>query len=628
MIELKRTRYIFFLLFFCISTYSAYSQVQPDSRLAFEYFNDGEWEKAAPMFLEMYSSSNAKPYLNYYVRCLLELKQYDEAEKELRKAQKQTHDVSLYVDLAYILEMQKDTKKAEQYLEKPFQEFPRNVNDIRNLGNSYITYQKLDHAYRVYEIGRSLLAQPNEFRLEMAMLYRMQRRHPEMMDEYLNLLLAQPNFLNSVENYLMSSLTGDIDNNLLDIARDKTVEYIQHFPGYNIFTELLIWIYSQQKEFDLAVDQAISLDIRNRNTGFRTLSLARNARLEGDFNSALRAYNYLIENGPPTIIVSDNRNMNAQLPYYDALVESNQTKLEQYEDQSQINTKNDLSVIIRSYQDALPLMTDPIKKASLFRDLAYIHVYYKDQQSQGLALIDSALSLSNTSPQLHTEFMLDKADFLMVSGDPWASTLLYARIDKENKENPAGSQAKFRKAQLAFFTGDFKWALSQLEVIQGSTSKLIANDAFELAQLIKENKTAEDSLNNGLKALSKAYYLNFQKQEKTCLQYMDSIIGDKNMDLIHDDILFMKAEMFRKQNNAEKAIPLYKSVYEQYEDGIWGHKALFRLAELHYASSDFDQSMILFEKLVHDFPNSFYNLDARTYIRKIKQEQDLTGPKI
>lgn len=593
-----------------------FGQIQSNSRLAFEYYNDGEWAKAAPLFMEIYSSTKAKAYLTYYTRCLIELKEFETIDKELRKVLRQTNDITLYIDLAYIYELQNNRKKAEEYFERPFKEFPNSANDIRNLGNSYASYRRFDEALRVYEIGRSLLKMPDEFRMEVANLYGLQHRHPEMIDEYLALLLSQPNYLGSVENFLTSALTRDIDKNLLDLTQEKTLSYIRQFPGLSVFTELLIWVYIQKNDYDLAVDQAISLDIRNKDTGIRTLGLARTARQAGDYQSAIRAFDFIVEQGPGQAATGRNRIPSSQSPYVLALIEKNSTILQSLEDSNA--DKSEFEALSRSINESLQKMEDPLQKALIYKDLAYLNTFHLANISEGLIKIDSAIILSAPSRDLQAECYLDKADFLMISGDPWEASFVYSRVDKENKNNPIGALAKFRKAQLAYFTQDFKWALIQLNVLKGSSSKLIANDAFELAMLIKENQAPQDTMQLALQALSRAHYLNFQKKPLESILVLDSLIHSDSAGLAVDDALYLKAEILSGWGQTSEAKELYQRIADDYKYEIWGHKALFSLSRIQFEEGDLETAAIGFEELVTEFPNSFYNLDARNYLRKIE----------
>ncbi|MCD6346972.1 MAG: tetratricopeptide repeat protein [Bacteroidales bacterium] len=590
---------------------------QSNSRLAFGYYNDQEWEKAAPLFLEMYSASQAKPYLTYYVRCLIELKEYNEAKQEIKKAIRRTHNISLNIDLAYIYELTNEDKKAADYIERPFKKFPSSLSAIKVLGNNYISYGKYDHALRVYEIGRAVLNQPDEFHLDMANIYSLQRRHSEMIDEYFALLLTQPRYLHSVQNQLQSALTHDIDKVILKLTRQKSLDYIQQFPGLNIFSEMLIWVLLQEGDYEQAVTQSIALETRSNEVSMRMIDLARSARAAGAFKPALKAYGYVIDKGPNSPDNHGNVSLRpSQTPYNLALTESAQTLLQELERSGQTK-ESKYQTLIEVYSETLHKIQNQKQTAVLLKDMAYINTYYLHNFDQALSQIDSALSISDSDPQFITNCLLAKGNTLLISGDPWEATFIFARVEKENAQNPSGSLAKYMKAQLAYFTGDFKWALAQLDVLKGSTSKLIANDAFELALLIRENISPSDSLNHGLTQLSHAEYLFFQKRIDEGFVILDSLINGNPSLPVVDDALFKKADLLCKKNNPEQAKPLFLEIINNYKDDMWGHKALFNLGEIFYDQKNWEQALQYFEELVSKFPNSFYQINARKRIREI-----------
>jgi tetratricopeptide (TPR) repeat protein len=589
---------------------------QSNSRLAFEYYNDQEWEKAAPLFLEMYAVNKAKPYLTYYVRCLIELKEYSVAEKEIKKAIRSNRDVTLNIDLSYLYELSNNDKKAADYLERPFKAFPTTVSGVKLLGNSYISYSKYDHALRVYDIARKTLNLADEFHHDKASIYSLQRRHSKMIDEYMALLLTQPRYLQTVQNSLQSALTHDIDKVIPDLTREKTLSYIQQFPGLDVFTEMLIWVYQQEGNYEQAVAQSMALDIRNRETGMRMLNLARLARAAGAFPPALQAYGYLIEKGEPPQQKGSSRSRPSQTPYNLALLENVQTQLQELE-LTNITDKTVLNNLVKVYEETLTRLNHPAQHAVLLKDLAYINTYYLFDYQIALAQIDSALIQPDIRPQFKAECLLDKGNILLVSGDPWEATFIYARVEKENAQNPSGSLAKFRKSQLAYFTGDFRWALAQLDVLKGSSSKLIANDAFEQAMLIRDNLSPSDSLNQGLKQLSQAEYLIFQKRIVESYLILDSLINADSSLMVKDDAMYKKAELLIHNEELELAKPLLLELCQNFRYEIWGHKALFFLGEIFYKQQNWEQALKYFEELVLEFPNSFYHLNAREYVREI-----------
>ena len=69
----------------------------------------------------------------------------------------------------------------------------------------------------------------------------------------------------------------------------------------------------------------------------------------------------------------------------------------------------------------------------------------------------------------------------------WEASLMYMQIEKEFKNDPLGHLAKFKNAQVYYFSGEYDWCQAQLDILKASTSKLIANDALELSVLITDN---------------------------------------------------------------------------------------------------------------------------------------------
>ena len=76
-------RFILILILFCFSNI-VFAQ-QSDSKLAYTYYQNKEYVKAAEMFLQLYERTRASYYLDYHIISLINAKEYDSAEKTLKK---------------------------------------------------------------------------------------------------------------------------------------------------------------------------------------------------------------------------------------------------------------------------------------------------------------------------------------------------------------------------------------------------------------------------------------------------------------------------------------------------------------------------------------------------------------
>ena len=90
---------ILFLLFTSIYTLAQ----QSDSQLAYTYYQAKEYDKAAEKFLKLYERTHSANFLDYYIICLINGKEYDKAEDTLKKLLK-TDDSNkdFLIDLGYI----------------------------------------------------------------------------------------------------------------------------------------------------------------------------------------------------------------------------------------------------------------------------------------------------------------------------------------------------------------------------------------------------------------------------------------------------------------------------------------------------------------------------------------------
>ncbi|MFA6127047.1 MAG: tetratricopeptide repeat protein [Bacteroidales bacterium] len=583
------------------------------ARLAWEYYNERMFDKAAPLFQRMYEENKVSTYLHYYVVCLIEQRDYDTALKVVKKAQRQNGEVYLNIELGYIYEVSGDMKKADDAFKEPFKNFPQTVAGIINLGSVYSAYAKYQYAEMVFLLGRKTIANPNEFRLELANVYYAERRFPEMLEEYYNLLLSDPKYLLTVQAMIQNALMNDIDRILLQLTRDKTYAYIQQWPGIPTFYEMLIWVLSEEKKFAEAVEQTIALDRRNQAPADRVLQIARLAVSAGDSDAALTAYNYLISKGPASI--------NRGTTYNLARVEYLLTLSNKLTDTPGTPT-TEWSKLAEDFRKAITDLGKESVLDPIYITLSHIQAFQLENYDKGLATIEEALALPGKTPLFRTDCLLEKADILLSSGDPWEASMVYSMVDMENPDNPEGSAARFRKAQLSWFTGNYKWALAQLDIIKGSTSKANANDALELSILIRENISDTDSTQATLLKLAAADYLIFRHKNDEALLALDSILSQSPDDPAVDDCLYKKAHILLEKNNLDQGIAILTKIVDAYSYEYWGHKALFELGCIYQDKvKDSRKAISLFEEFIRDFTTSFYYLNARDRLKQLKSKQ-------
>jgi predicted Zn-dependent protease len=73
------------ILFVCLAMLAGLALRAQDSRLAQQYFQNGEYEKAAVLFEQLYEANPQNDYFfDRYVDCLISLERYEACEKAIK----------------------------------------------------------------------------------------------------------------------------------------------------------------------------------------------------------------------------------------------------------------------------------------------------------------------------------------------------------------------------------------------------------------------------------------------------------------------------------------------------------------------------------------------------------------
>jgi tetratricopeptide (TPR) repeat protein len=597
---------LFLIILISFSILSVYAQTDTDSQLAHQYYRDKDYEKAADLFERLYRTNRSRTYLTYLVNCLVELNRTEEAIKIIKKQIKWSPDeLSYLVDLGYLYHKNGETEKGSEQYDKAIKKLQPHQTYIRNLANTFTSYREYDYAEKVYQHGKKILKGNYTFDYELAFIYRLQRDFQNMIDAYLNLLEKHESYIQSVQNSLQSTIYNEDDEDLTSMLKNSLIRKIQKHPNKTIFSELLIWLYIQDKDYEGAYYQTKALDKRNYEQGKRLIALGELAVSSNDFNAAVKCFKYVIDYGPQGIYYIDAKNKYLNTLYQKILVNS------QYSNEEVIELE-------KSYQDALNELGKSNNTFDLIIEYAHLKAFYLYELDSAINILNHALSIANINSKQISKCKLELGDILLFSGDPWEASLLYAQVEKSNEHNPIGHEAKFRKAKLAYYTGNFRWAEAQLDVLKASTSKLIANDAFELSSLINDN-TAIDTIEAPLKLYAKSDFLLYQNKDSVALATLDSINILYPGHSLADDILYKKAIISSKRGDYNQAISYYQLIIDNHYYDILADNALFRIAELYeFKIGDTDKAMEYYKKLMFDFPGSIYIVDSRKRFRTLR----------
>ncbi|MCS6991081.1 MAG: tetratricopeptide repeat protein [Chitinophagales bacterium] len=600
-------RRIWFSLLLLLSTVVA---AQTEFQLAEQYFRNGEFDKAVILYEKLWSKqpSNQVYYQNY-VKCLQELKQYNEAERVIKKQLKSyPQELSYHVDLGLLYRLREQEKNAVEQFEEAIQRISPNMQQINRLATRFQSAGLNDYALRTYEQGRKVFHADHSdlFLPELATLYRKQGNVAAAVAAYLDILAFNPSRLEYVQGQLQPLLESESFSRTFQA---ELYRRIQKYPGNELLSSLLIWYFVQLRQFDAAFEQVKALDRRNREDGNRIMQFARSATEEGAYSIAIQAYRYLImEKGKSS-------------PYY---AEAHAAELETERMRLTVAaapTREELLRLANRYRQYLEEFGKNNRTLNVLRDYALFQLKFLHQTDTAIALLEEALRIPTSDRKLIGAIKLDLGDCWLIQNEPWEAMILYGQVDKEFKDEPLGEEARYKNARLSFYMGDFEWAQAQLNVLKSSTSELVANDALALSILITDN-LGLDTTTQPMKLFARADLLAFQRRYNEALQVLDSLLFLYPQHSLVDDVWMEKGKIYLAQRAYPQAAEAFQRIDEYYSYDLLADDALFRLAEVYELYLQKPQkAMELYKQLLIRYKGSIYTVEARKRYRLLRGDQ-------
>ena len=428
----------------------------------------------------------------------------------------------------------------------------------------------------------------------------------KMLNEYLNQLESNPNLKSYVTNHLQRFLNnnGIKDEQNFQLVKRLLLSKVRQEENRTDFSEMLIWLFVQNEKYDLALNQAIALDKRTNSCLEEVYNLANFFLDNEEYGLAVKAFDYVLLNGENSGFFIDSH-----INKLYALVKSS-TK-----------TDSEIENINLSYKKVISNLGLNTNTVILHSNYAHFLAFYKFDLDKAKQVLNKIILLPNIDPIDLAECKMEYADILVLNGEIWDALLYYSQVEKDFKENPIGHEAKFRKAKVYYYQGDFQWAQSQFEVLKASTSKLTANNAMSLSLLITDNYNLDTS-NHAMKTFAKADLLIFQRKYDKAIVKLDSILNFFPGHSLTDEIYMKKAKIYFDLGSIELALENYKKIETDWKFDIQADDAIFNSAKIYEETlNDEIEAMNLYHKLITEFSSSIYATEARFRFREIKNKQ-------
>lgn len=593
--------YFLFFFVFCISFVK--SQESEEHKIAIQYFNNQEFDKAEILLKNLYQS-NPKTYYKYYKKTLKVLKKDKEVFHIIKNQIKiDPSDISLKVDLAQEFKEQGDDKSSEKEYKELISKFSLNTQSAIDL-------------YLVLEKNREF-----KYAIDLILATKKNSKSPYFLDDKLiisyillkDYTAAADFFIKEIDSRendyfnIINQIQYYIENKeFLKIVEKQVFTQLSKNANSDKWNEVAIWLSLQIKDYDEAILLSKAIDKRKLENGNRVFSIANIALHEDEYKAALDGFNYLSKKpNHPYVQPSKEQKINTLLKILNSKVSQD-------------------SILNKSIQVEFDNF---FSEYSMNINTATTQLVYAEYLVKNQNYIDSAIKVLKNlivkpglQKSLNSTAKLALADYLLITNDVWEAALLYGQVDKDEKDSPLGEEARFKNSRLFYYTGEFELAEELLSILKASTTELIANDALNLALFIQENKDG-DSLESALKYIAQSELLFYQNKNSEALNVLSEVKKETKSANLLDDIALIEAQLYIKQANYIKAEYELLKFKMEFKNSVLADKAIFFLAKIQEKflnkNEEAKENYLL---ILTNFKDSVFTIESRKNLRKLRGE--------
>jgi tetratricopeptide (TPR) repeat protein len=598
---------IFFLFTFTFVFFNpAFSQDSDKMmklRLAQDFEQADEWERALTIYDELYKSDPMNHiFLSGLQRSYTQLKEYDKAISIIRRwFVTHPRDISLLTTLGGLYYDSGNEATADSVWKSALSVDPHNVQSYRIVADEMMQHRLYEKCIRMYIDGRIMCKNETLFADELGTLYAALQQYASATQEYIRLMKNNPDQLSFVQSRLSTIiLKPEVLGSVSEAVRAELKTLSDNIALHRLY----VWLLMEERRYDSALEHYRIIDHLTNANGRELFNFAQQLNQEHASVAAAEAFKEIINRFDKSELLPY-----ARFGYARALEElSNEADSLALESQP-------------TYRDAIQLY-ESIAAAKDHPDLTVQSLFRIGLiKFEKLFDLDGALSAFNKIKEFpNTMNILFDAAIKNGEVQIARNDLVGARKEFERiAEIPLviyQDQAVFKLSELNYFEAHFDTSLSLLKRFNTKLNTDLTNDALQLQYFIQENKTSS------LPALVEFAKADLQMRQRnypeSLSRFLDIVRQNPNALLI-DDAMMKIGELHLKLKQTNEAITAFHFITDSIQLSILKDRAQFRIAEisenvLHNKS----QAITAYEKLLERFPNSLYAEQARKRIRLLR----------
>ena len=594
-------RFIILLLLIPFISISQNNDVQKAQSL----FSKGDYEKAVQIY-EKLPSNKLPRFYSSYLYSLNALSKYKEAKKVAQKMYLRDKNNLRYLSDVIIFERKNDDKsQASKNLNILIKELKTKPSQALTISNNFNRNEMYDFAIKVLDATENDNNRSN-YLIQKAENYSSLLDYEKMITCLLDLLEYNASRELYVRNKFQKTIYnfGIKNENFNKSLKKLLISYSNKNSKNSIYSDLLVWYFIQNKNYEMAYRQSVSMDLKFGDYDFTLLDIASLFQEEKKYMQANKVYNYIISKNKKDKLFYQAHAQKINL----AFVSDNQQLIKEVRE----NYDN--------YELDFPLNKITVNFYSAYAKFQALH---KNDYESSEKIFLKILNLDNIKDEVDVaEAKLNYSDILVYNGRIWEALIYYSQVEKKFKENPIGHQAKLKIAKVYYYNGDFEVAQAQLDVLKRSTSKLISNDAIDLSLLITDNLSL-DTTDIVMRMYAKAEMLAYQRKYIEALSLYDSLINKYQFHSLVDEALFEKYKIYYELEDFDNCIFALNKILDYNLDDILADDATYFLAKIYDEKiNDINLALLNYNIIIEKFQGSIYYDFSRKKIKGIQIKQN------
>lgn len=591
----------------CFVALVAHSQTETDIQLAQHYYLNGEFSKAVVYYEKLYTNDPSKVYFSRYLDCLVNIGDKKGAEKVFKKqTAANPGDLSLKIQFYFFYKNNEELDKAKKVKNEVLKHEFYDIKETQDVLSNLLEIDEYAWAKEVIDQAKKNLKY-YPYELWYGQIFMAEGETIKALDQYLLALSKKPDLKEQIQLEIDGIFDFTTESEEIKQVKGSFLSASQKDPSNPVYTEMLIWFFLQNKNFNSAYQQVSSLEKRMRGDGGYLIDFG---------NTCLENLQYALAKQAFKEVISSNlyRSPEAQRMLLNVYFTELTTE--------RAFTDAELNDIVSSYEEVVLNKEFSLRAgAEIGLEYAEILGFYANKADKARSFLERCMNVPGLTDMQRARYKMKLADVCVALDSIWEASLLYMQIDEAFKFESIGNEAKFKNARIFYFDGEFEFAQSQLDVLKQATSKFISNDAMQLSLLILENYGL-DSNYEAMSTFAKSELLLLQHRYKEAFQWMDTIAIKFPQSVLNDDLIYLKGKAHELQGQWEQAAEYFKQIISTYPTELLADDALFHLANIqriHF--KDDSTAMESYLKIIDQYPGSIYSEEARLSIRRLRGDQ-------